>query len=73
MRVVVSLNFQHELGTNRCPCQLSLTRGEDSWESAIKEVTNGVADHAGNDPVTGAEAGATHQETSDGGRGPCRP
>jgi hypothetical protein len=29
-------------------------------------VTNGVADHAGNDPVTGAEASATHLETSGG-------
>jgi hypothetical protein len=29
-------------------------------------MTNGVADHAGDVPVTGTEAGATHQETSGG-------
>lgn len=28
-----------------------------------KKVTNGVADHAGNTPVIGTEAGATLQET----------
>jgi hypothetical protein len=31
-----------------------------------KKVTNGVADHAGNTPVTGTEAGATVEETSGG-------
>jgi tetraacyldisaccharide 4'-kinase len=38
----------------------------DSYQSVVNNMTNGVADPAGNPPVTGTEAGATYQESSGG-------